>query len=119
MTHGKVCAQVCIEVHRLHKTPSHGKTVLSVIPTATSSSLPDAACSLGPCGRMQPCRQRTVLRGPGRPEDTVRGTLPMLCQTPAAPCRLRVPPSPARKLFFGDVLQATGSPATRETWFDP
>ena len=82
VTHGKVCAQVCIKVHRLHKTRSHRKAVLSVIPTATSSSLPNAACSLGLCGRMQPCRQRTV---PRKPEDTMRGMLLMLCQTPAVP----------------------------------
>ena len=38
---------------------------------------------------------------------------------PRSPYRLCAPPSPALKLFFGDVLQATGSPAMWETWFDP
>ena len=64
VTSGKVCAQVT-QTSPHGKTPSSGHNHnLSAAPAATSSSLPNPACSLGLCGKMQPCRQRTVLRGP-------------------------------------------------------
>lgn len=74
-------------MHGLNKARSHGKTprswpsqltVLSVIRAATSSSLRNPVCSLGPRGKMWPCRQRTILQRPGKPEDTMRWTLSML-----------------------------------------
>lgn len=106
-------------MHGLNKARSHGKTprswpsqltVLSVIRAATSSSLRNPVCSLGPRGKMWPCRQRTILQRPGKPEDTMRWTLSMLCPDSLVSPNSPPPPLPVcfclqclhLRLFFGD-----------------
>ena len=116
-------------MHGLNKARSHEKTprswpsqltVLSVIQAATSSSLGNSVCSLGPCGKMRPCRQRTILQRPGKPEDTLRWTPSMLC--PDSLVSPNSPPPPLPVCFclqclhlrlFGDVFQATGMTTER------